>query len=184
MRSANRGVYGKRSAAGSAASGQAPASRWRSSRRAAGATLCRATSNLAVIPIRAVVAGFRLLHAVREHGDRQSDLDDALEQLRESEADQQSHHGAAGDELRRVLGCDRFEVALLAQAAVQLIDAVADAVARGDDGVIELLLFVVHLLAPRLREIGLDRFDIRFDALDRFRRYELHRRELLLPHHR
>src|SRR5207302_1473752 len=83
--------------------------------------------------------------------------------------------GTAGDELRRMFRRHRLEVQLLAQAAVQLIDVIADAVARADDGLIELLLFVVHLLAPRrLREIGLDRFDVRLDALDRLRRHELH----------
>src|SRR5947199_10872358 len=53
----------------------------------------RGSSDLSLTALPAVVIRFRFLHAVRDHGDRQSDLDHALEELRKSEADQQTDYG-------------------------------------------------------------------------------------------
>ena len=72
--------------------------------------------NLVVSGVRAVVIRFRLFHAVGDQRDVAMPIwMTRLKSLRESEADQETDHRAAGDELRRVFRGDRFEVELLAQ---------------------------------------------------------------------
>src|ERR1044071_4687379 len=95
-----------------------------------------------------------VLHRDRDQCDRHAPGDHAAKDLRDAEADDEAEDGAAGDDLRRVALRERFRIEVRAQMLIELVDAVAHAVARAHDRPFDRLLFLIflgHHLLPAAR---------------------------------
>src|SRR4051812_17515669 len=118
---------------------------YQSSRRSFAALRMRgALREVEVIAIVAVARGGVLFRRHGDRGDGDADLQQHLHRLREAEADQKADDRAAGGELRGVVGGDGLEVEGGAQAAVELVDTVADVVAGAADLFFDGLFLVAH----------------------------------------